>query len=283
MWERLLRMDRRIIYGVLALVVVLPFVLKWQPPPGETNKWTRAVYDYLEKLPPGTPVLLSVDYQPAGKPELHPMSMALARHILSRNLRLVTMTLVPEGVLLAQEVASRTGKELGKEDGVDYVNLGWKPNPLAVMLGLGESVKRTFPRDAQDRPTSSLPVLQGVNGLKDFGLVLTISGTALPGTWVVVAHQKFKVPLATGVTAVNAPDLYVYLGTGQLVGMLNGIKGAAEYEYLIGHPDQAAVGLPAVSAVHAWVVLLVILGNVGYFVTRRQRGARLARAAQGGE
>jgi len=39
--------------------------------------------------------------------------------------------------------------------------------------------------------------------------------------------------VAVGVTAVMAADLYPYLQSGQLVGMLAGLKGAAEYEKLV--------------------------------------------------
>jgi hypothetical protein len=39
--------------------------------------------------------------------------------------------------------------------------------------------------------------------------------------------------VAVGVTAVMAADMYPYLQSGQLIGMLSGLKGAAEYEKLV--------------------------------------------------
>jgi hypothetical protein len=273
MGERLLNMDRRIIYLVLFLVVLLPFLLHWQQAPRWINPWTQALYNYIEGLPPGTPVLISFDYDPAVKPELQPMAMALSRHVLRRDLRLVGMTMHPGGVLLTDEVLGKVAGELGKRWGEDYVNLGYKPGGSNVLLSLGESLKRTFPTDAHLQPTAAMRVLRGVRNYKDLGLVISISGSSLPGAWIAFAHQRYKAPVATGVTSVSATDFYVYLRTKQLVGMINGIAGAAEYEALLRAPDQAVLGLPGVSAVHLLMVLLVIIGNLAYFTTRR-RGAR---------
>jgi len=271
MWERLLHIDRRIIYLVLFLVVLLPFLLGWQPPPGEINQWTRSLYDYIDSLPEGTPVMISFDYGPSVMPELHPMAVALSRHILKRNLRLIAVTLHVQGALLAQDVLGRVSEELGKQEGTDYANLGFKPGGIAVILGMGESIKRTYPTDMQGNPTAALPVMQGVQNYDDLGLVITISGAGIPATWIAYAHERYKVKVAAGVTSVQATDFYVYLRTRQLIGMLNGIKGAAEYEYLVGKPDQAALGMPGVSAVHLLMVLLVIIGNVAFFASRRAR------------
>jgi hypothetical protein len=64
-------------------------------------------------------------------------------------------------------------------------------------------------------------------------------------------------------------DLYPYLRTHQLVGLLNGIAGAAEYEKLLNAPGQGMLAMPAVTAVHLLIVLLVLVGNLAYFANRR--------------
>ncbi len=40
----------------------------------------------------------------------------------------------------------------------------------------------------------------------------------------------YKVPVAGGVTAVSIPGRMPYLQSGQLSGILAGLRGAAEYE-----------------------------------------------------
>jgi hypothetical protein len=273
MWERLLHIDRRFIYLVLFVVVLAPLVLNWKLPPGYTNPWTQAMYDYIEKLPADTPVLVAFDFEPATSPELLPMATALTRHIMRRHQRLIAMTFAPGGVLLAQQVLDQVGKEEGRKNGEDYVNLGYNPNAQAVLLGMGENIKRVFVIDTQQNPTAALPVMRGVHDYKQLGLIIDLTGSSSTGGWIAFAHQRFHAPVAAGATSVVAMDLYPFLRTGQLVGLLNGIAGAAEYEKLLNAPDQGMLAMPAVTAVHVLMVLLVLVGNIAYFASRRRAAA----------
>ncbi len=274
MWERLLHIDRRFIYLIVFVVVLTPLIAKWQLAPGYANPWTQSLYDYIEALPEGSPVLIAFDFDPSVRPELQPMAVALTRHVMRKKLRLIAMTFLPAGVLLSQSVLEQVAEEEGREYGVDYVNLGWRPGIQAVLLGMGENLKRVYVADIKGNPTATLPVLRGVHDYRQIKLVVDITGTALTGSWIAFAHQRFGAPVGAGVTSVVAMDLYPYLRTGQLVGLLNGIAGAAEYERLIEEPGQAMGAMPGVTAVHLLMVLLVLLGNVAYFASRRHRGAR---------
>jgi hypothetical protein len=49
------------------------------------------------------------------------------------------------------------------------------------------------------------------------------------------------------------------------------MKGAAEYEKLIGMPDYAYLGMNALSASHFFIIGLIIFSNVVYFLQRRTR------------
>ena len=65
-----------------------------------------------------------------------------------------------------------------------------------------------------------------------------------------------------------APKFYAYVSSGQFVGLLGGMRGAAEYEILIGEEADAVTGMQAQSLVHLLIIALVILGNVGFFLGR---------------
>ena len=66
-----------------------------------------------------------------------------------------------------------------------------------------------------------------------------------------------------------APDLYPFLDSGQLGGLLGGLAGAAEYETLIERPGSASKGMGAQSMAHLVIALFVILGNIAHFAARR--------------
>jgi hypothetical protein len=70
-----------------------------------------------------------------------------------------------------------------------------------------------------------------------------------------------------------ASDAYPFLSTGQLVGLLGGLSGAAEYEKLIDTPGDATIGMDAQSIVHILIIVLIVLGNIAYFATRRHKQA----------
>ncbi|HJW14882.1 MAG TPA: hypothetical protein VJ776_09305, partial [Thermoanaerobaculia bacterium] len=74
-------------------------------------------------------------------------------------------------------------------------------------------------------------------------------------------------PMILGSTAVMASDYYPYLSSRQILGLIGGMKGAAEYERLMGIVGDARRGMDAQSMVHVIVVILVLLGNVALFVT----------------
>jgi len=79
-----------------------------------------------------------------------------------------------------------------------------------------------------------------------------------------------------------APTYYPYLDTGQMSGMLTGIKGAGDYEglminaNLLDKPSFGTRAAGALSLVYTLIILLVILGNVGYYAARaaQRRGER---------
>jgi hypothetical protein len=76
-----------------------------------------------------------------------------------------------------------------------------------------------------------------------------------------------------------ATDFYPYLNAGQLVGLLGGMRGAAEYEGLIQHPDQGVRGMDSQSVIHLLIIVLIAIGNAAYFVSRRTKAPSGGRAS----
>ena len=64
--------------------------------------------------------------------------------------------------------------------------------------------------------------------------------------------------------------MYPYLQTDQLIGLMPGLLGAAEYETLIDTPAKATKRMSVQSFVHLLVFGLVILGNVAFFIQKRE-------------
>jgi len=270
-YEKFLRLDRRYIFIFVAVGVVIPLIF----PMGlavSTSPPVENVYKEIQSLPPGTPIVLSVDYDPSTEPELSPMTVAILRQCFSRKLPVILMTLHPGGPGLALDISHKIAQEMGAKEGVDYVFLGYKAGLSAVILSFGQDLRISFPADYNNVPLDRYPMMKNIKSYNDIGLVVTISGSTFPEAWIAYAHERYGEKIAAGVTAVMAADYYPYLQTGQLIGMLGGLKGAAEYEKLSGRPDRGLKGMDAQTIIHLFIVLLIILGNIAYvFVLRAQR------------
>jgi hypothetical protein len=269
-YEKFLHIDRRYIFIFVALGVIIPLV--W--PLGlavTTSPPVENVYNAIEELAPGTPVLVSVDYDPSTQPELSPMTVAVLRHCFSRDLPVIITVLHPGGPGLALEISDRISKEVGAVYGEDYVFLGYKVGGSAVILSMGQDFRVSYPADYFNTPIEEIPLMEKVKNYNDIGLVITMSGSTYPDVWVAYAHERYGQKLAAGVTAVMAADYYPYLQTGQLVGLIGGLKGAAEYEKLINRPDDGLKGMDAQTIVHLFVVLMILLGNIAFLFVQRAK------------
>jgi hypothetical protein len=190
-------------------------------------------------------------------------------------MRIVVACLWPASPPLVERAMTPIAEEFGKEYGTDYVNLGYMAGGIVTLLGMGASIPNTFPTDYGGTPVSQIPLMREVKNFEDIAFVMEISA-GTPGTreWVQQVQSRFRVALGSGVTAVSAPNFYPYIQSGQLTGLLGGLKGAAEYETLVGVPGTATRGMDAQSIVHALIVVFILMGNVVYFVSRRSAPER---------
>lgn len=275
-FQALLRIDRRIIYLVMAALVIFPL---FRPLGLGVNSGPRAkaLFDAIDAVPAGRTILLSVDFDPSSMPELYPMLAAIMRHAFARDLKVLMTGLWLPGSGLADQAVQTIPQEYGKVYGEDVVYLGWKAGVDAVILGMGENIKSVFPVDYYGQPLDSLPLLGEVQRLRDIPIVVSVSaGTPGYTDWLLYAQTRYGVKVGAGVTAVSAADAYPFLQSGQLTGLLAGMKGGAEYEVLVSRAGYSKALMPAVAAMdsqslaHIVILLLVVIGNIAYFVTRKR-------------
>ncbi|MBD3349096.1 MAG: hypothetical protein GF400_07880 [Candidatus Eisenbacteria bacterium] len=270
------RIDRRIIFALIFLAVAWPLIQPMRLPI-DVSPPVQGIYDAVEAVPEGSIVMLAGDYSPDTMPELQPMVETFIRHAFEKDLRLVVACLWPASPPLVEAALNPLAEEYGKDYGVDYVNLGYMAGGTVTLLGMGASIPNTFPSDYGGTPVRELPIMRDVRNFDDIAMVMEVSA-GTPGTreWVQQVQSRFQVTLGSGTTAVGAPNFYPYVQSKQLVGLLGGLKGAAEYETLIGAPGDATSGMDAQSIVHAMIVVFILLGNLAYFISGRRRASERA-------
>ena len=78
-------------------------------------------------------------------------------------------------------------------------------------------------------------------------------------------EAKFKTAVIAGTVGPGIVGHLVYLSSGQLKGLLGGMAGAAEYEYLSKTPGKALAAMDAQSIGHVYFIVLMIISNIVYF------------------
>jgi hypothetical protein len=269
------KLDRRWIFLAMGLLVLFPLLFPLALPlfvSSPVQSFAKAV----DSIPDGSKVLMSCDYDPSGIPEMVPMTRTALRHLLDKKCKIIITVLWNGGPGLVDKVVRKVVDEEypNLKYGVDYVNLGYKAGDEAVMVLMGQGITNAFPKDYRGNDTRSMPIMRGVRDYSSFPMLVNIS-SGYPGTkeWVQQVQARFHLPMVAGVTAVSAPEFYPYLQSGQLLGLLGGMAGAAEYEKVRGEKGSATRGMDAQSLAHFFVAFCILLGNVVQWMKRRRVAA----------
>ena len=276
--ERLQFIDRRYIFIFIALAVIIPLLLglRFEEEPSPI---VLALYDKIDNMQPGSRLLMSFDYGPTTAPEIQPMVDVILRHACQKRLKVYLMAVWATGQsLTVQTVEQVLMPEFPHyEYGIDYVNLGYKAGNQGLIRVIVDDMKRMYSTDANGTDIEQIPMMKQVESLKDMDLIVSFGG-GFPGIkeWVLFAGDPGEIPIGGACTAVSAPQLYPYY-PNQMVGLLGGIKGAAEYEshVLNTYPDAfAKTPTPGMNMMvsqmvaHIVIMLFIVFGNVMYFMYR---------------
>lgn len=270
--EALNNLDRRIIFLFIALAVILPLLFPLNIGFKVTHP-AQGFYDAIDKLPAGTKVLMACDYDPGSLPELYPMNLSALEQCMQKELKVIMIALWPAGPPLVEQCINEIAvNKYHRKKGLDFVNLGFKEGREVVMVSMGNSIPNTFPTDYDGTPVEKLPIMQGVRNFADLKLIINISA-GYPGTkeWVQQVQARYSIDLLSGCTAVSAPEYYPYYQSGQLKGLLGGMKGAAEYEALVGVAGLGRRGMDAQSISHLVVFIFIVIGNFAFFWLKKYK------------
>jgi hypothetical protein len=278
-YERMMNLDRRWVYLVIGLVVVVTAIFSFAVPLYVTPE-VRSVYDFVDNLVPGEILMIGVDYDPSALAELHPMTYAITRQCFSKDVKLLLCCLHQNGPGMVEQAVAQVAEEYGKVNGVDYVYLGYKPYPGITILAMGQNFRIPFPEDYYGTPLDSLPMARTLTNFDNVKAIINISAGSGTEYWINYANGRYNAKLAIGVTGVMTSDYYPFLQSGQIFGLIGGMKGAAEYEYLAEkggyisrEKDQlwASKSMPIQTTTHIVIILFIVIGNVGYFMSKRKK------------
>lgn len=291
LFVKLQAIDRRILYLLIALVVTVPLIIRPARHPKVIFPEVRNAFAIIDKVPKGKIVLISTIWGPGTEPENKPQTQAIMRHCFQNGIPFAVVSWDPAGTKMTFDDGNKIAAEVTKEGkygpkkyGVDWVHFGYKNTNamLPLIRGLADNIPNAMDnKDINNTPLSQLPALKGIKRASDnIGAAVEITPSATIETWISFFHTPTHVPLIYCPTAVMAAEGYPYLDAGSLAGMLNGVIGAAQYEALIGQANvktDASATTWALSATLVYILILIILGNVGLYASKRSVNLRRGR------
>lgn len=267
---RLDRIDSRYIYLAVFLAVLIPL---FRPIglPITVGQQTRDAYELVDALPSGALVIMSPSFGPSSDAEVVPQMTAILKHLMSKDAKLLWVNLNVEGSMYATRAMDFLKDEYGYEYGTDYVITPFLPGEQTAIASIASDIRKTLTVDVSGKPVWNMEAVKGVDSVSDFDLLIDFN-TGDTSIYYLQQVQPKGVKVIAGASGVTVPYLMPYLGSGQLAGLLGGLRGAAEYEMASKTPGLALGGMDAQSLSHAAIVVFIILGNAAQYVAKPKRG-----------
>jgi hypothetical protein len=275
-------LDRRVLYLLLAVVIAIPLlfpkIASSLPKPNVTGP-TKSYFDTIEGIAADPIeskkiVIVSCNFGAGTLAENFSQCQATIRHLMMKKLKFAIFAFSdPQGRELGKQAVDQLAKEYGYEYGRDYVNFGYRPAPAAVPLlkTAVNDLPGAIGKDIFGTPIAEVPCMKGIRGVNEVGLIVEIAAADTLSVWVQYYQRAGKKPIPTvfGPTSVMATEAIPMLETGQLQGMLVGLKGASEYELLLQKEGFGSSASASLSLSHVLILLLITLGNVGMFLEKK--------------
>lgn len=296
----LANLDRRIIYLVMVTVLSLPFFFAYSLPI-YPETYTQQFYKTIEQIAADPDqknkvVLVLHNWGPGTSGENEPQFKVVTRHLLRKNLKIVLLCSIVDPVfhdtaLVAFEEAMAEEQALARtrgepvpqwEYGVDWLDFGFQnaqvfaPFARKIIMTPRDFYQRDYRFNRDLTVDDSFPLLQHFQSIEDVSAVVVISaGDEARDIAGLVKSERPELLVAPATTGIVATDLYPYVKSRQLFGMLNSARGATEYRALLD-PDLATTE-PLENALSGGKTLLlafVLLGNVAFLITRHAQRTR---------
>lgn len=268
-WAKLAVIDKRILYWVLVILLVIPYLYPIGFPI-TVSQSTRDLYEFIDTLGPEDVCVFTIDGDVSGWSEILPGEVAIIKHFLRKGVKIVVWGGSQDCSMTWDEIMRHVPEVNNLEYGVDYVYIGFLPGGETTIKALSEDIHSIAKADAYGTPISELKLMETVRDWRDVSLIVSSAHGETPLTYSKHWYSTYEVTVGGNVISMEGSSLMPYYQSGQLVGMAIGVRGGGEYEYLIQDFGLATTGLDALNVSHLLFVAVVIIANIGMVMTRME-------------
>jgi hypothetical protein len=276
-WQKIQKIDTRILYVVLLVFVTLPQIFRNFTLPIIPAAQSQAAYDTIEMVghePNLKPALVDSTWSASTRGENEWQTRALIEHMMMMHIRFIVLPGDPQAPQLMGQIVDDLKKKYGYQYGRDYIIIHYLQSTAytQILKGMARSIPEALGTDEYGRDVRSFPLMKNVNNFSDISLLVEITPTESYAKWLQFLQGSKKIPIVVAATAVESPEIFPYLDSHQVQGLLVGVKGAGDYESLMKIKRGGTAVSTSLSLVYALIILLIIIGNVGYFAEKRANG-----------
>jgi hypothetical protein len=272
----------------MILAVGLPIVFGISQKPSRLVSAER-MYDVVEqvRVQPGEVAMVWFDFGPNTIAENEPQAQVLIEHLFRRRIPVVLLSQYQQAerflTKIPNEVAKRLEAEMPGQQwryGEAWVNAGFRPGGAIFIQSMvnATDVSKFLGRDVNGMPISHYPSFSTIGGVERVKLVGEITGLVGVFDNIIQFFQKneYRPTIVHGCTSITIPEAYIFLDSGQLKGLLEGIAGAAWYSEVLkqhfpsSENKELLVTNTALSAAHIVLIALIVVGNIVPLLGRRR-------------
>ena len=177
------------------------------PAPDMAQNPTERLYRAIDSLPPGSLILLGVDFGASSQAEMLPLLANITDHIFRGGRRLLVISLTDQGPLLSSVTLHNVAARHDAVYGRDWALLGTIPGEETALLRFGRDIRSVFTVDLMGNPVEDMPLMKNVNNAGQISLAIDLSeGEAMPVSYVKMLGS-LGLPIGAALTASAAPNL----------------------------------------------------------------------------
>jgi hypothetical protein len=272
-WQKIQKIDTRILYCILIIFVTVPLLLPKFLLPVIPAAQSQEVYDTIQMVGHEKnvqPALVDAVWSASTQGENAWQTRALIQHLMILHIPFIVLPGDPQAPQLMEQIIDDYKGKYHYVYGKDYIisHLLQATAYAQILKGMARSIPQALGTDENDVDIRTFPIMKNVNNFNDISMLVEITPTASVDKWLQFLQGGKKIPIVVAATAVMAPEYFPYLDSGQIQGLLVGVKGAGDYEKLMGVKGGATRVSTSLSLVYGLIILLIIIGNIGYFAEK---------------
>ena len=283
---------RSALYLLLLVLVALPLLPPLQKvvdaDTGQRAPWTEPSQEFSDVLdnqrrqliseqlgiidtqPQNSVALVSFDYSTATQGEMQPLVDAVLGRLKGQGMRIIGVSLEPEGAPIAQQTFETIALERDENYGDSLVNLGFLPGQAAAVrrLATGQQPLANLPDYEIGTTINNQQNWLDVTDLRQVNMVVTFADNPATARWWIEQLQVAAPPdngersILAATSAVAEPFLSPYRESKQLDGLIAGISGAAAIEAGRRNFGAARQMIDSMSLAHLAIVILIAVGTI---------------------